>query len=48
MAAYSIFKRLTYDFPESLWAAYARAQLSQENMLNLETDLEIKRLEEGP
>ena len=48
MAAYSIFKRLTYDFPESQWAAYARAQLSQENMLNLETDLEIKRLEEGP
>jgi outer membrane protein assembly factor BamD (BamD/ComL family) len=45
MAAYSIFKRLTYDFPESQWAAYARAQLSQENMLNLETDLEIKRLE---
>ena len=48
MAAYSIFKRLTYDFPESQWAAYARAQLSEENMLNLETDLEIKRLEEGP
>ena len=24
MAAYSIFKRLTYDFPESEWAAYAR------------------------
>jgi outer membrane protein assembly factor BamD (BamD/ComL family) len=45
MAAYSIFKRLTYDFPESQWAAYARAQLSQEKMLNLETDLELKRLE---
>ena len=45
MAAYSIFKRLTYDFPESQWAAYARAQLSQENMLNLETELELKRLE---
>ena len=25
MAAYSTFKRLTYDFPESKWAAYARA-----------------------
>jgi tetratricopeptide (TPR) repeat protein len=45
MAAYSIFKRLTYDFPESQWAAFARAQLSQESMVNLETDLELKRLE---
>jgi len=47
MAAYSIYKRLTYDFPESKWASYARAQLSQEKLLNLENDLEIKRLEEG-
>jgi outer membrane protein assembly factor BamD (BamD/ComL family) len=47
MAAYSIYKRLTYDFPESKWASYARAQLSQEGLLRLETDLEIKRLEEG-
>ena len=47
MAAYSIYKRLTYDFPESSWASYARAQLSQEGLLNLEDDLEIKRLEEG-
>ena len=45
MAAYSTFKRLTYDFPESKWAAYARAQLSQESLLKLETDLELKRLE---
>jgi TolA-binding protein len=45
MAAYSTFKRLTYDFPESKWAAYARAQLSQESLLNLESKLELERLE---
>ena len=47
MAAYSIYKRLTYDFPESEWAAYARGQLSQEALLNLENKLELERLEEG-
>jgi TolA-binding protein len=47
MAAYSNFKRLTYDFPESEWAAFARGQLSQEGMLNLEDKLEIERLESG-
>ena len=47
MAAYSTFKRLTYDFPESKWAAYARGQLSQEGMLKLETELELERLESG-
>ena len=46
MAAYSIYKRLTFDFPESKWASYARAQLSQDNLQGLETDLEIKRLEQ--
>ncbi|QTN33086.1 outer membrane protein assembly factor BamD [Akkermansiaceae bacterium] len=45
MAAYSSFKRLTYDFPESKWAAYARGQLSQESLLNLESKLELERLE---
>ena len=45
MAAYATFKRLTYDFPESKWAAYARAQLSQESLLKLETNLELQRLE---
>ncbi len=45
MAAYSHFKRLTYDFPESEWAAFARGQLSQEGMLNLEDKLELERLE---
>ena len=47
MAAYSSFKRLTYDFPESEWAAYARGQLSQGALLKLETQLELERLEEG-
>ena len=47
MAAYSIFKRLTYDFPESKWASYARAQLSQEKMLKLDKKLELERLEAG-
>jgi hypothetical protein len=47
MAAYSLYKRLTFDFPESKWASYARAQLSQEGLLTLETQIEIKRVEEG-
>jgi tetratricopeptide (TPR) repeat protein len=47
MAAYSLYKRLTFDFPESKWASYARAQLSQEGLLRLENNLETKRLEEG-
>lgn len=44
MAAYSQFKRLTYDFPESKWASYARAQLSQDRLLKLENKLELERL----
>jgi outer membrane protein assembly factor BamD (BamD/ComL family) len=47
MAAYSAYKRLTYDFPESKWAGYARAKLSEERLLNLEEKLEIERLESG-
>lgn len=47
MPAYSMYKRLTYDFPESKWASYARGQLSQDKLQAMETDLEIKRLEEG-
>jgi outer membrane protein assembly factor BamD (BamD/ComL family) len=45
MAAFSHFKRLTYDFPESEWAAFARGQLSQDSMLDLEDKLEMERLE---
>ena len=44
MSAYSIYKRLTYDFPETDWAKYARGQLSQPGMLNLEMELEEERL----
>jgi tetratricopeptide (TPR) repeat protein len=40
MAAYSYYKRLTYDFPESKWAAYARGQLEQEQFLSIEDNLE--------
>lgn len=47
MAAYSAYKRLTYDFPESKWAGYARAKLSEERLLRLEENLEIERLESG-
>ncbi len=47
MAAYSIYKRLTYDFPESEWASFARSQLSSERLLNIEVDIEEKRIEEG-
>ncbi|MGB1124880.1 MAG: tetratricopeptide repeat protein [Phycisphaeraceae bacterium] len=47
LLAYSLFKRITYDFPESKWAAYARSQLSSEQMLNLDKRLEIERLEAG-
>ncbi len=46
LSAYALFKRITYDFPESPWAAYARAQLSSEKLLELDRKLEIERLEE--
>ena len=46
LAAYSLFKRITYDFPESDWAAYARGELAEDSMVRLENDLEIERLEE--
>ena len=47
LEAYAFFKRITYDFPESKWAAYARAQLSTESLLRLDQRLEIERLKEG-
>lgn len=47
MIAYSLYKRLTYDYPESKWAAYARGELSQEALILLEEKLEIERLEQG-
>lgn len=47
LLAYALFKRITYDFPESKWAAYARSQLSSPKMLRLDQQLEIERLEAG-
>jgi tetratricopeptide (TPR) repeat protein len=40
MTAFSHYKRLTYDFPESKWAAYARSQLEQERFLSIEDALD--------
>ncbi len=45
MAAFSIYKRLTYDFPESDWAKNAIGQLSQPGLADLESKLELERLE---
>ncbi len=45
MAAFSIYKRLTYDFPESDWAKNAIGQLSQPALADLESKLELERLE---
>lgn len=45
MAAFSIYKRLTYDFPESEWAKNAIGQLAQPALQDLESKLELERLE---
>jgi len=45
MAAFSIYKRLTYDFPESKWASYANGQLQQESLLKIGDEIEMKQLE---
>jgi len=48
LEAYALYKRITYDFPESKWAAYARGELSSsERLLQLDRRLEIERLESG-
>jgi TolA-binding protein len=47
LQAYALYKRITYDFPESKWAAYARGELSTERLLRLDRQLEIERLQEG-
>ena len=47
LQTYALFKRITYDFPESKWAAYARAELSTDSLLQLDRRLEIERLQEG-
>jgi outer membrane protein assembly factor BamD (BamD/ComL family) len=45
--AFKIYKRLTYDFPESKHAAYARGRLSNENLLELEYQQDLKKVREG-
>lgn len=45
MAAFSTYKRLTYDFPETEWAKNAIGQLSQPALAELESRLELERLE---
>lgn len=47
MAAFSLYKRLTYDFPETKWAAYARGRLVKPAMQELQEDLENRQLREG-
>jgi tetratricopeptide (TPR) repeat protein len=45
LAAFSTYKRLTYDFPESEWAKNAIGQLSQPAFLKMESNRELERLE---
>ncbi len=42
-AAYRLFKRLTWDYPESQWAKYARGRLTDEQMVRIEEDEEKSR-----
>jgi outer membrane protein assembly factor BamD (BamD/ComL family) len=36
VAAYRLFKRLTWDYPESQWAKYARGRLTEDQMVTIE------------
>jgi TolA-binding protein len=36
--AYRMFKKLTWDYPESTWAKYARGRLTEEALARVETD----------
>jgi TolA-binding protein len=45
MGAYSAYKRLTYDFPESKWASYARGQLSKGSLTDIDKKLEAQKVE---
>ena len=38
--AYRNFKKLTWDFPESKWAKFARGRLSEDAMVGVETQME--------
>lgn len=45
MGAYSTLMQITVDFPETKWAANARAELAKPRMVDLDTKLQIKRAE---
>jgi tetratricopeptide (TPR) repeat protein len=45
MGAYSTLMLITIDFPESSWAANARAELAKPHMITLDTELQLKRAE---
>ena len=36
--AYRVFKKLTWDYPETTWAKYARGRLSEEQMAGLDAE----------
>lgn len=36
--AYRMFKKLTWDYPESMWAKYARGRLSEEAMARIDAE----------
>jgi outer membrane protein assembly factor BamD (BamD/ComL family) len=38
VSAYRIFKKLTWDYPESVWAKYARGRLSEEAMSRIDAE----------
>ncbi len=38
VAAYRMFKKLTWDYPESIWAKYARGRLSEEALAKIESE----------
>ena len=39
--AYRVFKKLTWDYPESKWAKFARGRLTEEAMITVQ-DKELK------
>lgn len=38
--AYRIFKKLTWDYPETIWAKYARGRLSEDALAKLDSEAE--------
>jgi TolA-binding protein len=41
--AYRAWKKLTWDYPESKWAKFARGRLTEDVMINAEQQLEQQR-----